>query len=54
MIKANKISENKMEIVKKELELLRISIIPKSHIIDDIYYQRKRSEKNYYNNKKVE
>lgn len=54
LIKANKISENKMITVKDEMDLLRINIIPKTHIIDDIYYQRLRSEKNYYNNKKSE
>ena len=36
-----------MSLVKKEMELLKISIIPETHIIDDIYYQRLRSQKNY-------
>ena len=41
-----------MALVKKEMELLKIGIIPKTHIIDDIYYQRLRSQKNY-NTKKM-
>ena len=43
----DKISTEKMSLVKKEMELLKISIIPETHIIDDIYYQRLRSQKNY-------
>lgn len=47
LILEDRISNEKMALVKKEMELLKIGIIPKTHIIDDIYYQRLRSQKNY-------
>ena len=47
LILEDKISTEKMSLVKKEMELLKISIIPETHIIDDMYYQRLRSQKNY-------
>lgn len=51
LLKLEKISPKKLATVKNELDLLKTHIIPKEHVIDNIYYQRKKSEKHYYSTK---
>lgn len=47
LVKEDRVSDEKIEKIKDEMYLLNRNIIPETHIIDDIYYQRLRSQKNY-------
>lgn len=47
ILKEKRVSDTKIITIKKELQKLKDKEIPDTHEIDDIYYQRLRSQKNY-------